>query len=275
MAFGATGVNMANTNALVSGVTGQDTATFTADISGTTMTVSAVASGTLSVGQQVYGTGVSSLTKITALGTGTGNTGTYTVSVSQTVASTTMVTGPDNYTLLGTNTFNVIGGRQSGVPGRRQPIKSGDTVAQVQFRGVNTANATSFNNNTNAAARFTAKATENFTTTAGGSRFTIESMKAGTTTLIENISTASDATTFKSDAYTFQDNTGATTYATIGTTGIGFPVKTAAQWNAITGSVGKQVCVSDSASGGNPNGMMAFWDTTNNRWSYIHDNSAV
>ena len=56
---------------------------------------------------------------------------------------------------------------------------------------------------------------------------------------------------------------------------VSFPVKTATQWNAITGSVGQQVCVSDSGGGSNPNGMMAFWDTTNTRWSYIHDNSAV
>ena len=44
---------------------------------------------------------------------------------------------------------------------------------------------------------------------------------------------------------------------------------------AITGSAGWMACVTDSASGGNPNGMIAFWDTTNSRWSYIHDNSAV
>jgi hypothetical protein len=45
--------------------------------------------------------------------------------------------------------------------------------------------------------------------------------------------------------------------------------------NAITGSIGWMAAVSDSASGGNPNGMLAFWDTTNSRWSYVHDNSAV
>jgi hypothetical protein len=70
------------------------TASFTASISGTTMTVSAVASGTLAVGQLITGTGVSAFpstaTYITALGTGTGGTGTYTVSPSQTVSSTTM-----------------------------------------------------------------------------------------------------------------------------------------------------------------------------------------
>ena len=38
---------------------------------------------------------------------------------------------------------------------------------------------------------------------------------------------------------------------------------------AITGSVGQTAAVSDSA------GMLAYWDTTNSRWSYVHDNSAV
>ena len=56
---------------------------------------------------------------------------------------------------------------------------------------------------------------------------------------------------------------------------IQFPSYTAAAANAITGALGQQIAISNSASGGNPNGMMAFWDTTNVRWSYIHDNSAV
>jgi hypothetical protein len=49
----------------------------------------------------------------------------------------------------------------------------------------------------------------------------------------------------------------------------------AAALNAITGSIGQIAAVSDSAGGSNPNGMLAFWDTTNARWSYIHDNTAV
>lgn len=70
--------------------------TFTGSISGTTLTVSAVVSGTLAIGQLITGTGVSAsppgslATYITGLGTGTGGIGTYTVSVSQTVSSTTM-----------------------------------------------------------------------------------------------------------------------------------------------------------------------------------------
>jgi hypothetical protein len=62
----------------------------TGAISGTTLTVSAVTSGTLYVGQTIQGTGVTALTIITALGTGTGGAGTYTISTSQTVSSTTL-----------------------------------------------------------------------------------------------------------------------------------------------------------------------------------------
>ena len=50
---------------------------------------------------------------------------------------------------------------------------------------------------------------------------------------------------------------------------------TATALTAVTGSIGWMAAVSDSAQGSNPNGMIAFWDTTNSRWSYIHDNSAV
>ena len=50
---------------------------------------------------------------------------------------------------------------------------------------------------------------------------------------------------------------------------------TEAALTAITGQIGWMAAVSDSAQGSNPNGMIAFWDTTNSRWSYIHDNGAV
>ncbi len=66
-----------------------DLAVFDASIAGTTMTVTAVTSGTLAVGQSIRGSGVTTAT-ITALGTGAGGTGTYTVSVSQTAASTSI-----------------------------------------------------------------------------------------------------------------------------------------------------------------------------------------
>jgi hypothetical protein len=73
------------------GSTASPDAAFTGAISGTVLTVSAVASGALDVGQQVTAATVTSGTYITSLGTGTGGTGTYNVSVSQTVSSTSMV----------------------------------------------------------------------------------------------------------------------------------------------------------------------------------------
>ena len=63
----------------------------TASITSTTMTVTAVASGTIAVGDLVFGSGLQAYTRVTAFGTGTGGVGTYTVSVSQTVSSGTVL----------------------------------------------------------------------------------------------------------------------------------------------------------------------------------------
>lgn len=67
-------------------------AIFRGGISGTTLTVTSVSNGTLAVGQEVFGVGVTNETVITALGTGTGGAGTYTINISQTVASENMST---------------------------------------------------------------------------------------------------------------------------------------------------------------------------------------
>jgi len=70
------------------GVLGPQTAAFTASIASTTMTVTAIGSGTIGVGQEVQGAGVTAGTLISAQLTGTtGGTGTYTVTESQTVTS--------------------------------------------------------------------------------------------------------------------------------------------------------------------------------------------
>lgn len=58
-----------------------------------TMTVTAVGSGTLGVGDLLSGTNVTAGTIITALGTGAGGNGTYIVSPTQTTASTTITAG--------------------------------------------------------------------------------------------------------------------------------------------------------------------------------------
>ena len=65
-------------------------ALFTGSISGTTLTVTAVSQGTIAINQALFGLGVTNETVITALGTGTGGVGTYTINQTQTVASTLM-----------------------------------------------------------------------------------------------------------------------------------------------------------------------------------------
>ena len=67
-------------------------AVFTGSISGTTLTVTLLKSGSLAVGQSLFGIGLASETVITALGTGTGGLGTYTINLSQTIASEQMNT---------------------------------------------------------------------------------------------------------------------------------------------------------------------------------------
>jgi hypothetical protein len=64
----------------------------TGQISGTTLTIANVTSGTLYIGATIAGTGVTSGTQITDFLTGSGGIGTYTVSVSQTVAAGTAIT---------------------------------------------------------------------------------------------------------------------------------------------------------------------------------------
>ena len=58
----------------------------------TTLTVTSMKSGTLAVGQQLFGVGVSPETVITALGSGSGGVGTYTINISQSVSSQTLNT---------------------------------------------------------------------------------------------------------------------------------------------------------------------------------------
>jgi hypothetical protein len=205
--LGGGATNFTNSGFSINGVTAGDTATFTADISGTTMTVSAVSSGTLSIGQQIYGTGVSQLTSITALGTGTGGTGTYTVSPSQTVASTTMVSGPDDYTLRGTNSLSLIGSRRSGVSGRRNKLFQDDVIGQLNFFGIHT-NASTSVATAHRGARITAMATEDFTPTAGGSKLDINVFKTGTTTETTVASFSPTETIYKTDDITITDSAG-------------------------------------------------------------------
>jgi uncharacterized repeat protein (TIGR02059 family) len=67
--------------------------TFTGFVSGTTLTVTSLTSGTLATGLKLNGIGVTAGTTIISLISGSGGTGTYKLSSSQTVASTSMGLG--------------------------------------------------------------------------------------------------------------------------------------------------------------------------------------
>jgi hypothetical protein len=73
---------------------GQIGANFVGSISGNILTVTSINSGAIALGQSISGTGITAGTTITAFGSGAGGnvneTGTYTVNISQTVASTTI-----------------------------------------------------------------------------------------------------------------------------------------------------------------------------------------
>ena len=76
------------------GAGGQINGTITGSISGTTLTVTDVSDGAIALGMTLTGAGVAAGTKITRFGSGAGGNvnsdGTYTVNISQTVASTTI-----------------------------------------------------------------------------------------------------------------------------------------------------------------------------------------
>ena len=79
----------------------------TAAISGSTMTVSAATGTHLSVGDALFGAGLLPNTRITALLTGSGGTGTYSVTPSQTVASSAIMARAAVLTVSSANSFTV------------------------------------------------------------------------------------------------------------------------------------------------------------------------
>ncbi len=75
-------------------------------ITTTVLTVAGTVTGVFGIGQLLSGTGVTAGTTITSLGTGTGGAGTYNVSASQTVSSTT-ITAKDLIDGVNTQTIGI------------------------------------------------------------------------------------------------------------------------------------------------------------------------
>ena len=95
----------AQVRSLLVGSSNAPAATVVGSIAGSTLTVSSVTSGSLAIGQTISDAagGILPGTAITAFGSGTGGTGTYTVTGAQTVASETMfgATASGNSVIVG------------------------------------------------------------------------------------------------------------------------------------------------------------------------------
>ena len=187
-------------------------------------------------------------------------------------------TAPDNVTLTGTNIVSIVGGRRSGASGRRNALQAGDTVGAYGFAGQTTTGATGFGSSVG---NLGMNALDNFSSTTRGTRAILQTVNTGTTTLSNRLSLDDRSNAYASDAHVFYDKSSTFQSVSLTTSTATFtaipimPIYTKAQAGALTGRVGAIICISDSLQGSNPNGMMAFWDTSNTRWSYVHDNSAV
>ena len=199
---------------VMQGVPTQDTCNFTGYIdngsggAGNTLTVTAVSSGVLYVGQKINASALSNTTPyfITALGTGTGLTGTYTIASTFQTAGTTvgssgspvaMVGGPDDYGLVNKGTsiqFNTS--RKSTVATRRAPLKSGDEIAVISATAQNGALGTG---TTVLTGNISLNAKEDFTTSAAGTTFTVKTVDTGTITNANRLVMNDAASTINTD----------------------------------------------------------------------------
>lgn len=173
------------------------------------LNISAVATGSIGVGAVISGTGVTSGTKVTALGTGTGGVGTYIVSSPQTVVSTT-ITGTNPLLAAPLNGTPIVFSTTGTLP---SPLTA-DTVYYV----VNSA--------TNGSTAFQISAT------VGGSAIsTLSSSQSGVQTITIPVASTSTAT-----------NSNGTTIVTIYDLGLGVQSVTFS-------SSGNLITVGTSASG--------------------------
>jgi hypothetical protein len=120
-----------------------------ASISGTLLTVGGDIEGIFAVGQTISGVGVTGGTLITALGTGTGGAGTYTVNISQNVATTTINTsalpissGASTLSFI-SGTGLTIGGTVTGTFAVGQTVSGTGVTSGTIITGYASASATS------------------------------------------------------------------------------------------------------------------------------------
>ena len=100
---------------------------------GTTLTVTSVTDGPLAVGSIISGPGVASGTTITALGTGVGGTGTYTVNTSQNISAEDMVAVGNWYPTFTKQVINLQVAGVRTITAIATSGLSGDTLAAIPY----------------------------------------------------------------------------------------------------------------------------------------------
>jgi hypothetical protein len=164
------------------------------------------------------------------------------------------------------------------------PTLNGDVIGEFKFNG-NAYTSTSPGVPGAPGGNVVVAATENWSNTANGTQMLFLAIKAGTLDSYGVFNANPIGSSFTADSFTFRTAAASpVTLATIDSTAatfaqpVGFPVKTVAQWGAITGVAGQQVCVSNSSTSPTQtdDGMMAYWKTNGTPgWYYIHDNRAI
>ena len=239
--FGTTNFNLigAPFSAVVTGSVNTDAvAVVTGSISGTTLTVSAVTSGALAVGNGISGTGITAGTTITALGTGSGGTGTYTVSASQTVASTTVTArSPTTLTVSAVTSGTLAVGELISGTG----VTAGTTITEILTGTGGVGTYTISTSQTVASTTVSAMQI--------GTPFTATGVGAGTGTATTNIWSSEASEDGIGYGQTLQDLTGSRSFSTTYTNDTGKPIQVIV---GCTSASGGTQTISASINGGSP-----------------------
>jgi hypothetical protein len=183
-------------------------------------------------------------------------------------------TGPENAGITATNQLTFATGRNSATTGRRNALVTDDVVFSIIGQAQTSTNSTS---NGQQVALINVAMQENATNTTRGTRMTLQTVNTGTTTISNRLLLSDRTSVYSADTHSFTEKTGSfsalsLTTATATFTAIPVIPNYTAAGKPASGAVGQLICISNSPTVG---GRMAFWDTTNARWSYVSDNSAV
>jgi hypothetical protein len=117
--------------------------------------------------------------------------------------------------LLGTNLLTIVSGRKSGVSGRRNAIRLGDSLGGLAVNGQISNSSTGVGRQ---AGTLSWTAVEDYTGSVAGSRFTLQTINTGTNTLANRLSLDDKNAVYTSENHTFGDN--GNTFAIINSNGV-------------------------------------------------------